>query len=113
MPVAIHAAVGLDPGRREHVLQILQGRLADQKVSDPVRVSAADAVTELDSSDPIMNEEALRILLEAFATSESTLDRKRLVADISNRLFKVMESLPADQQGWIASSVADAVAKEV
>jgi hypothetical protein len=112
MPVALQAAIGLDPRRREYVFQILQGRLADRKFPVPLLVSVADAVTELDSSDPSTNEASLRILLEAFATGEKTLEKGRLVADIANRLIKVMEALPADQQGWVANSVADALVKQ-
>jgi hypothetical protein len=112
MPVAIQAMIGLDPGRRAQVLRILQDRLADQKAPVALQVSVADAVTELDSSDPSTNEASLRILLQAFAIGEKTLDKGRLAADIANRLVKVMEALPADQQGRVANSVADAMAKQ-
>ena len=111
MPVAIQAAIGLDPRRRKHVFKVLQERLANRKALDPLQVSVADAVTELDSSDPSTNEASLRILLEAFATSEKTLDKERLAADIANRFGKVMEALPADQREWVANSVADALDK--
>ena len=69
-------------------------------------------MTELDSSDPSTNEATLRILLEALATNEKTLEKGRLGADVANWLGRAIETLPADQQGRVANSVVDALARQ-
>jgi hypothetical protein len=114
LPVAIQAAIGLDPRRREKILEVLKHKLGDRNAPVPFQVCLADAVTELDSSDPSMNEVSLRILLQAYANSDKTLGpgSEKLGADVANRLVKVMETQPADRQGWVADSVADALRGE-
>jgi hypothetical protein len=109
VPVAIQAAIGLDPKRRDHALRILRSKLDVSQKSFSIRVAVALVATELETSDRDANESALATLLEAFANANPTPDRRRLVDPIANQLVKAMETQILNEQERVASEVIGAL----
>jgi hypothetical protein len=69
---AVHAVVGLDPGRRAKVLAIVQQRLAEEKTPAEVKVVAARIVAELRAENPELLRQACTVLLVAMKTARES-----------------------------------------
>jgi hypothetical protein len=100
--ICVHAAVGLDRGRRAQVLKLLTSRLRDKGVDQQIRVAAALAAAELAHPDGECAANAAQVIIEAmneFGPDPPNLRRSISLAWALNEIAPRLDEEAADAAG--------------
>jgi hypothetical protein len=105
--MAVHAAVGLNPARRDKVLQVLLRKMRDDQQHLTVREVSAFLVTALQPKDEAIAREATRTILEALEHTNNPT----ALADQSSGLVELAPRLQPDEAAAAMQKLLDAMPK--